>query len=58
MGDRPRGYSGDRDWGRYGRRGFEIRPGYGYRSDCGWLRRRALDTGSPYWWRRYRACVR
>lgn len=28
---------------------------YGY-SDCGWLRRRALDTGSRYWWRRYRDC--
>ncbi len=23
---------------------------------CGWLRKRAIVTGSPYWWRRYRAC--
>jgi hypothetical protein len=59
MGDRPRGYiGGDRDWRRYGRRGFEARPGFGYRSDCGWLRRRALDSGSRYWWRQYRDCVR
>ena len=24
---------------------------------CYWLRRRALETGSPYWWNRYEACV-
>ncbi|HVZ05097.1 hypothetical protein [Hyphomicrobium sp.] len=24
--------------------------------DCGWLYRRAVRTGSAYWWRRYRAC--
>jgi hypothetical protein len=29
---------------------------YGYGDDCYWLRRRALYTGSPYWWRRYYAC--
>ena len=23
---------------------------YGYREGCGWLRRRAEATGSPYWW--------
>lgn len=30
--------------------------GYGtYRgSHCSWLHRRARETGSPYWWRRYR----
>jgi hypothetical protein len=27
---------------------------YGY--DCEWLYRRAIVTGSPYWWRRYRNC--
>lgn len=27
--------------------------GYGR---CGWLRRRAIITGSRYWWRRYRWC--
>jgi len=30
--------------------------GYGY-SDCGWLRRQAVITGSPYWWRRYQDCL-
>ncbi|CAA2140665.1 hypothetical protein [Hyphomicrobium sp. ghe19] len=27
---------------------------YGY--DCEWLYRRAIETGSPYWWRRYQNC--
>lgn len=31
-------------------------PDYSY-NDCGWLRVRALDTGSPYWWNRYHYCV-
>lgn len=35
--------------------------GYGpdytaYGDDCGWLRRQAIITGSPYWWSRYNAC--
>ncbi len=29
---------------------------YGY-NDCGWLRRQAVITGSPYWWRRYQDCL-
>jgi hypothetical protein len=29
---------------------------YGY-GGCGWLYRRAVATGSPYWWRRYHECV-
>jgi hypothetical protein len=31
---------------------------YGYYGGegCGWLRRRAIRTGSAYWWRRYQAC--
>ena len=29
---------------------------YGY-GDCYWLRRRALHTGSQYWWNRYHACL-
>ena len=28
-----------------------------YRS-CRWLRRKARWTGSPYWYRRYRRCMR
>ena len=31
---------------------------YGYRRSCGWLHRRAINTGSRYWWKRYRACRR
>lgn len=33
---------------------------YGYGEDygsCGWLYRRAVRTGSPYWWRRYEDCI-
>lgn len=30
---------------------------YTYSSSCEWLRRRALRTGSSYWWNRYRNCV-
>jgi hypothetical protein len=29
---------------------------YAYGDGCYWLKRRALYTGSPYWWRRYYAC--
>jgi hypothetical protein len=48
----------DRDRRHFGRRGgVYIEPGYGYiPANCNWLRRRALATDSPYWWRRYRAC--
>jgi len=30
---------------------------YGYADDCYWLRRKALYSGSGYWWSRYHACV-
>src|SRR5581483_7161748 len=30
---------------------------YGYSSPCGWLYRKAVITGSPYWWSRYEACL-
>jgi hypothetical protein len=29
---------------------------YTYGDDCYWLKRRALYSGSAYWWRRYYAC--
>jgi hypothetical protein len=29
--------------------------GYDY-DDCRWLKRRAIHTGSSYWWSRYHAC--
>jgi len=30
---------------------------YAYGGGCAWLRHRALVTGSPYWWQRYRWCL-
>ncbi len=27
-----------------------------YYAGCSWLHRRAVETGSRYWWRRYREC--
>lgn len=30
---------------------------YGYGSGCSWLRYRALETGSRYWWSRYYDCI-
>ena len=62
-GDMDRGYrrggGGYAPW-RSGRRyswgpGFYFYNGY-YYGDCGWLRRRAVATGSSYWWDRYRLC--
>jgi hypothetical protein len=49
-----RGEFRGRHFGRCGWRGGRV---YGFTSGCGWLRRRALDTGSRYWWRRYRECL-
>jgi hypothetical protein len=34
--------------------GFGRRYVIGDYRDCGWLRRRAVETDSSYWWRRYR----
>jgi hypothetical protein len=59
-------FSGARSFGgprhfavrRFHHRRFAVVGGYayGYGDGCYWLRRRALYTGSPYWWRRYAAC--
>lgn len=62
-----RGWNGNRHSG-HRHRGWRHRH-YGYRrwygpgiyvgtygSSCGWLYRRAVRTGSPYWWRRYEEC--
>lgn len=38
----------------YGASYYSYDSGY---SDCGWLLRRAEDTGSSYWYRRYEDCV-
>jgi hypothetical protein len=43
--------------------GIYVGPGYGYSDygysdgECAWLYRRAIRTGSGYWWRRYRDCI-
>ena len=29
---------------------------YGYGPGCAWLHQRAVVTGNPYWWHRYRVC--
>src|SRR5262249_56273308 len=43
---------------RFPRRAFFVgAPIYAYGGGCAWLRHRALVTGSPYWWRRYRWCL-
>lgn len=48
---------------RHGGVGVFVGPGYGYYDDysyrggCEWLHRRAIRTGSRYWWRRYRDCI-
>lgn len=34
---------------------FYFYDGY-YHGNCGWLKEQALETGSAYWWRRYRIC--
>ena len=30
---------------------------YGYSESCYWLRRRAVSSGSSYWWNRYYDCI-
>ena len=45
---------------RYGHRRFGWGLPYvtaGYAGGCGWLYRRAVSTGSSYWWNRYNVCV-
>ena len=53
-GDR---YRGERRGTRYvwGGLPFFFYDGY-YHGDCGWLRRKARETGSSYWLARYRRC--
>jgi hypothetical protein len=31
--------------------------GYGVANGCHWLKARAIYTGRPYWWVRYRNCI-
>ena len=34
---------------------FYFSDGY-YYGECGWLKRRAIQSGNPIWWRRYHRC--
>ena len=59
-----RHYGGDGGWRHYGG-GKHYRYGYGwyglpygyYGGGCGGLYRKAIATGSPYWWNRYYQCT-
>jgi hypothetical protein len=53
-GDRDRIFRGHRyAWGP----GFDfyLSDGY-YYGECSWLKRRAIETDNPVWWRRYHRC--
>jgi hypothetical protein len=41
---------------RHFRRGPVLYFNSGVHNDCYWLKRRALNTGSRYWWHRYQEC--
>jgi hypothetical protein len=66
MAVRPHAFSGGRNFAfrhhhRHARV-FAFAPyyyddGYAYGDGCYWLKRRALYTGSRYWWNRYYGCV-
>jgi hypothetical protein len=49
-------YGKYRHYGNYGWYGLPY-ISYGYGGGCGWLYRNAIDTGDPYWWNRYYACI-
>ena len=39
----------------YGGYGYGYRAYHGHRP-CAWMYRRAVNTGSPYWWKRFHQC--
>lgn len=43
-----------RGWG-FG--AYPVFSGGSYGGGCGWLHRKAINTGSSYWWSRYEACI-
>jgi len=65
MAGRSHAFSGGRPFFRHHHRHarfFAFAPyysdyGYAYGDGCYWLKRRALYTGSRYWWNRYYGCV-
>ncbi len=53
-------HHGYRHHGHYGYRRHFYGPVFvagGYGSGCYWMKQRAINTGSPYWWNRYHACT-
>ena len=46
----------DHDHRRYGRSYYGESVVYASYGSCSWLKVRALETGSRYWWARYEAC--
>jgi hypothetical protein len=36
--------------------GYGYGYGYGYGSSCYWLKKKAIHTGSAYWWHKYKQC--
>lgn len=57
-GFRRHGFYGGGYRRHYYRPHFYIAPVYSYHNSCRWLKRKALYTGSHYWWRRYNHCRR
>lgn len=57
-GFRRHGYYGGGFRRHHYRPRFYVAPVYSYNSGCRWLKRKALYTGSHYWWRRYNHCRR
>ncbi len=57
-GFRRHGFYGGGYRRHYYRPRIYIQPSYGYYNSCRWLKRKALYTGSHYWWRRYQHCRR
>lgn len=54
-----RHFNGGHNFRHHNRSRIWIAPVYGYRSygnGCQWLKRKAVNTGSRYWWRRYNEC--
>jgi hypothetical protein len=47
--------------GHFGYRRYGYAPAYfvagGYGGGCYWLKQRAHNTGSAYWWNRYNTCI-
>jgi hypothetical protein len=45
-----------RHYGRYIGSGLVIAGAYGASRSCYWMKVRAINTGSDYWWDRYNEC--